>query len=310
MKDKGYFARDLPAAAERERLSLLEQLADPIAARRLSRLGVGPGWRCLDVGAGTGSVARWLAECVGPSGQVVATDLNPRFLVGLGLPNLEARRHDILEDDLEAAHYDLVHCRAVLMHLPDPWRALRRMAAAVRPGGWLLVQELDFGSFGACDPGHPRAAEFDRIARATCAAVRAVEFFDPCFGRRVHALVEELRLEGIGYGETTLNGRGGGSVARNCRLRQDLLRGPLVATGVLTEEDFDELGRAYDDPSFWFVGFTVFAAWGRRPANAVPCAAPGSWGGTEDRNASLPESGVMATGAAESAGGAEPLTFE
>src|SRR5262249_39327574 len=154
--------------------------------------------------------------------------------------------------------------------------------AAVRPGGWLLVQELDFGSFGACDPGHPRAAEFDRIARATRAAVRAAGILDPYFGRRVHALVEDLRLGGIGYGETTLNGRGGGSVALNCRLRQDLLRGPLVATGMLTEGDFDELGRAYDDPSFWFVGFTVFAAWGRRPGKRVALRRAGLWGGTED----------------------------
>jgi SAM-dependent methyltransferase len=93
---------------------------------------------------------------------------NPRFLLGHGLPNLEVRRHNLLEDDLEPAHYDLVHCRALLMHLPDPIRALRRLVNAVRPGGWLLVEEADgSASFGAADPGHPRAAGFDAV-RGPC----------------------------------------------------------------------------------------------------------------------------------------------
>jgi hypothetical protein len=162
MTENRYLAKDSPDAFERERLALLTRFADPITTRRLTDLGVGPGWCCLDVGAGNGSVARWLAGRVGPEGRVVATDLNPRFLGGHGLPNLEVRRHNILEDDLEAAHYDLVHCRALLM-----------------------------------------------------------------------------------------TGK--------------LVRDRIVAAGVLTEADFDQLERAYDDPSFWFVGFTMFGAWGRRP---------------------------------------------
>src|SRR5271165_4399028 len=99
-----YFATDSHDAFEREPLALLMQISDPITTRRLTDLGVGPRWRCRDVGAG--SVARWLAARVGPEGRVVATDLNPRFLAGHGLPNLEARQHDILEDEVEIAHYD------------------------------------------------------------------------------------------------------------------------------------------------------------------------------------------------------------
>ena len=125
MTEDLYLAKDSPDAFERERLALLTQFADPITARRLTDLGVGPGWRCLDVGAGSGTVARRLAERVGREGRVVATDMSPRFLGGHGLPNLEVRRHHILEDELEPAHFDLVHCRALLMHLPDPVRALR-----------------------------------------------------------------------------------------------------------------------------------------------------------------------------------------
>jgi SAM-dependent methyltransferase len=264
MNANRYLATDSPDAFERQRLALLTRIADPITTRRLTDLGVGPGWRCLDVGAGSGTVARWLARHVGREGRVVATDLNPRFLGWHGLPNLEVRRHNVLEDELEPAHYDLVHCRALLMHLPDPVRALRRLVKAVRPGGWLLVEEADGSlSFGATDPGHPRAAGFDRRTRALWAALKSDGTMDLDFGRRLPALLEESGARDIGHEGVTLIGRGGDPLARFLRMTDTLLRDRMVAAGVLTAADFDELERAYDDPSFWFVGFTLFGAWGR-----------------------------------------------
>jgi SAM-dependent methyltransferase len=264
--DNRYLAKDSPDAFERRRLALLTQFADPITTRRLTDLGVGPGWRCLDAGAGSGSMARWLARRAGPAGHVVATDLNPRFLGGHGLHNLEVRRHNILEDDLEAAHYDLVHCRVLLMHLSDPVRALRRLASAVRPGGWLLVEEADgSASFGAADPGHARAAGFDRSTRALWTALKATGTMDLDFGCRLPALFEELGLQDLGHEGVTLTGQGGDPQARFVQMTDELLRERFVAAGVLTGAEFDELHQAYDDRSFWFVGFTLFGAWGRRP---------------------------------------------
>jgi 2-polyprenyl-3-methyl-5-hydroxy-6-metoxy-1,4-benzoquinol methylase len=260
-----YFAKDSPAAFERQRLALLTQLADPITTQRLSRLGVGPGWHCLDVGAGDGSVARWLASRVGPEGRVVATDLNTRFLTGHGLPNMEVRTHDLMADELEAGRYDLVHCRFVLMHLADPLRALQRLAAAVQPGGWLLVEEMDAGPFGAVDLAHPRAVGFERRMRTLLAALRTTGIVDSYFGRRLPALVEGQGLRELGHDGVTLTGRGGSPLARTRQMTLQLFRARFAAAGVLTAADFDELDRALDDRSFWFVGFTSFGAWGRCP---------------------------------------------
>jgi SAM-dependent methyltransferase len=277
MTKNRYLAKDSPDAFERERLALLTQFADPITTRRLTDLGVAPGWHCLEVGAGDGSVARWLAGRVGPEGRVLATDLNPRFLGGHRLPNLEVRRHNILEDDFQASHYDLVHCRARLMHLPDPIRALRRLVNAVRPGGWLLVEEADgSASFGAADPGHPRASGFDRSSRTLWAALKASGTMDADFGRRLPALFEELGFRDSGHEGVTLIGRGRDPMARFVHMTGELLRQRFVAAGVLTETEFDELGRAYDDRSFWFVGFTLFGAWGRRGDGQSPRLMRGS----------------------------------
>jgi len=138
MGEQQYILGQTADTFERERLSFLEYAADPLSQRRLAALGIRPGWRCLEVGAGHGSIVRWLAAHVGPQGRVVATDLNPRFLTEIGLPNVEVRQHDIRTDPLEPGLYELVHCRAVLIHMPDPQLVVGRMVEALRIGGWLL----------------------------------------------------------------------------------------------------------------------------------------------------------------------------
>ena len=150
-----YFAADAEADDELARLKLLEALCDPWTFRCLDGIGVRQGWRCLEVGAGAGSVVRWLSERVGSAGRVVAVDLDPRFLGDLRAPNVEVRRCDITQDDIEPAAYDLVHCRALLMHMNDPADVLRRMVAALRPGGWLVAEDADLGIVESLDSRSP-----------------------------------------------------------------------------------------------------------------------------------------------------------
>src|ERR1700757_5182560 len=94
---------------ERSRLRLLEEFHDPLTVGQLDAIGVGEGWRCLDVGAGGGSVTRMLAERVGPTGSVLAVDLDTSLLDHLASDRVEGRRHDLLSDQLPQAAFDLVH---------------------------------------------------------------------------------------------------------------------------------------------------------------------------------------------------------
>ena len=149
--EQPYVAADIGADTESQRLQLLEVCRDPGTIRRLDQLGVSRGWRCLEIGAGHGSIARWLADRVAPTGSVIAADIDPRFLTNMPA-GVDVRRVDIRHDDLEAETYDLVHCRALLMHLPDPTAALARMVAALRPGGLLLVEEGDYGLWSYSGP--------------------------------------------------------------------------------------------------------------------------------------------------------------
>jgi SAM-dependent methyltransferase len=129
---------------ERARLRLLEDYHDPLTIGQLDAIGVGEGWRCLDVGAGAGSVTRMLAERVGRTGAVLAVDIDTSLLEGLASDRVEVRRLDLLSDPLPEAAFDLVHARLLLMFLSPRLGALPRLVSAARPGGWLASIAPDF----------------------------------------------------------------------------------------------------------------------------------------------------------------------
>ena len=137
--------------AER-RLSLIESIYDDGTILRLTALGVDAGWRCLEMGAGGGSIARWLCDRVGPTGLVAAVDLEPRFLEADPRPNLEIHRRDIIEDGIPGDGYDLVHARFLFMHLPDREQLIADAASRLRPGGVILLEESDMAFVGAGEP--------------------------------------------------------------------------------------------------------------------------------------------------------------
>jgi SAM-dependent methyltransferase len=109
------------------RFAALSELFDEVSIHHLSKLGVRTGWHCLEVGAGSGSIAKWLADRVGPGGHVLATDIDPSFLRCMKSPNVEVRQHNIAVDALPEATFDLVHSRLVLHHVPQRDEALQRM---------------------------------------------------------------------------------------------------------------------------------------------------------------------------------------
>ena len=102
--------------------------------------GVDAGWGCLELGGGGGSIASWLCSRVGSSGRVVATDVEPRFLLELEHPNLEVLRHDVATEPLPEAEFDLVHARLVLSHLAQRESIVTKLVNALKPGGWLVLE--------------------------------------------------------------------------------------------------------------------------------------------------------------------------
>src|SRR3974390_1658765 len=151
-------------------MSELKGLRDDVYRRpletALDRLRLGAGWRCVDVGAGGGDVSVALAEMVGRDGRVYAVDSDP--LARDEVARAAAAHSQVLaitqaaEDLTLPEPVDLAFCRFLLMHVFDPVVVVRRMAGAVRPGGWVVAQEpvtsagrIGGAAFSMPDARHP-----------------------------------------------------------------------------------------------------------------------------------------------------------
>jgi SAM-dependent methyltransferase len=175
--------------AQRERLEAMDRATEDVTRQLMSRYCPQPGMVCADVAAGVGGVARWLCEQVGPTGRVVATDLEVRWLEEIDAPNLEVRRSNILTDSLGEAEFDLIHARALLTHV-DPLPALSNMVRALRPGGRLVVGDPDLGTTGMV---YPPVEPLERFWSALAHLISAAGG-DPYTGRKLPHL---LRTSGL-----------------------------------------------------------------------------------------------------------------
>ncbi|HEY7620994.1 MAG TPA: methyltransferase, partial [Solirubrobacteraceae bacterium] len=247
---------------QRERLRTLETLFDPGTIAHLQACGVAPGWHCLEVGAGGGSIAHWLADRVGPDGSVLATDLDATALRDLARPNLDVRAHDVLTDELPASRFDLIHLRLVLAWLADPAEALQRLIAALRPGGWLVDEELDFVS-SVPDPRTP-GASFERVVRAHGAALAQRSGFHSAYGRRVAGDFEEAGLVECGCEGRVSMWRGGQAGGRIWALTLVQLREPMIATGLADADDIDAVLELCGNPGMSVMSPVLMSVWGRR----------------------------------------------
>jgi SAM-dependent methyltransferase len=243
----------------RRRLQLLEAGYDPGTVRRLSRLEVGPGWRCLEVGGGAGSITRWLASRVGPEGRVVAVDLETRFLDEIDDPTVEIHQLNLAVDDLPPGPFDLVHARAVLSHIPERDDILTRLLASLRPGGRLLLEEPDNATLLSLATGLYR----DAWVPVLDAMVESGFVHD--WGRQLPALFQRHGLTDMGAECEGTFFPGGSGMAEFIQLIWIQLRDRAIAAGA-TEDLLDSAAALLDDPASWFPAVPLIAAWGRRPA--------------------------------------------
>jgi SAM-dependent methyltransferase len=252
-------------AAEDERLQLLEQLYDPLSRQR--RSAVQPGWRCLEVGAGRGSMTAWLAEKVGPTGHVVATDIDVSYLRRLDLPNVEVVEHNILEDPVQRlgpGSFDLVCSRLMLFHLVGKQEsALRQMVSCLRPGGWLMDEDADWGTAAPVDPSHPLYAAYHEAWRD--GDWWTVRGYDKAFGRKLPALFERCGLGSVRHQAATEVVRGGSPWARWWAVTLDVIN--ELGGGRAVESypgELEVMAKALADPTVWVMRELLHACWGRR----------------------------------------------
>jgi SAM-dependent methyltransferase len=278
MTGTGYVFDNAAEGPTAQRFAGLEALYDVRTQRALAATGVGPGWRCLEVGAGGGSVAAWLADQVGPAGAVLATDLDPRFLgalTGADCPQLEVRRHDVASDSLPEAAYDLVHARLVLLHLPTAPAVLARLAGALRPSGWLVIEDFDPTFVDRAFPVvEPADAAIVRRVFAALGGLLETRGAGPGWARALHERVVALGLVDVTT-EGQFEFRSGGSPGARVDGANLAQAGPaLVAAGSVTTAELDRVLALLGDPGFTYASPAMFTVRARRPTEATPETAP------------------------------------
>ncbi len=255
------FNNDEPTAADR--LGALSQMLDEFTTRRLLKAGVRPGIRCLEVGAGAGTIAAWLADEVGPSGTVIATDIKPQHVPTRS--NLQVLVHNVVTDPLPKGPFEVIHARAVLQHLPERDQVLANLAAQLAPGGALVVEELE-ANWGASVLATPDPAVQDIFARYGDALRRTLEAAgnDPTWCRRVFAAMEGIGLTDVDTEAWQRSWRGGTGSCLLAYSGSKELRPKLLAVGMAAEE-LDTMARVAMDPRLVLRGMLLVSTLGRRP---------------------------------------------
>lgn len=264
MSKPEYFAARSPTPEEQLRLRGLEMLWDPVTRRRLVAAGLRTGHRCLEVGAGGGSVARMMAELAGT--RVVAVDMDPRFLDPAD-GRYEVRKLDITDPTaLDGERFDVIHCRNLLMHLPDPAGVVHTFCRQLAPGGFLLAEEPNMRTWSAADPTAPDADLLDRVIRLSLETAESTGVWRNGLGSRLRGLLEAAGL-------TEVECDGACSVAADqhpeiMAVATQTLR--LAATsalagGVISERELEAAIAVIRARKAGQITPTLFGAVGRRP---------------------------------------------
>jgi len=144
--------------SELRRLRVQAELLDDLTEDVLRRAGIAKGMHVLDLGSGAGDVALLAARLVGPTGRVLGVDRAPEAVESAwvrstppgGAP-VSFQVADLVDLDL-GAQFDLLVGRLVLAYVSDPVAVLRRAVAHLRPGGAVVLQEIDLSTARS----HPR----------------------------------------------------------------------------------------------------------------------------------------------------------
>jgi SAM-dependent methyltransferase len=241
----------------------LSALYDMQTIRHLKERRVDKGWSCLEVGGGGGSIASWLCARVGDHGQVLATDIDPHFLQFLTFSNLEVRCHDIRTEGLPEHQFDLAHERLVLMHLPERELALNRMLETLRPGGWIVLEEIDDLSIVPDSSVNPAEEELQvRRAFQYVLASRGVELR---YGRLLPQKLHACGLVNVGAEASVSIWRGHSSGTSLLKLTCEELRDPIIGTGLISQSEFDAEMKRVGERDFLMPSPMLWTAWGQLP---------------------------------------------
>ncbi|MER5933916.1 class I SAM-dependent methyltransferase [Streptomyces sp. NPDC002054] len=246
---------------ERERIALIGEVFDPFSRRRIADLGPLAGLRCMDVGAGPGTVAAWLAGQAGPDGEVIALDRDASLLRAADHPGVhiwEADVHTAADAELPAPGFDLIHARLTLCHLPQREEVLPRLVSWLTPGGHLIVSDV-INTMSASSPQPAVRA----MTRAYDHALVSTLDSDLNYARAYPTPLIDAGLTDVGMAADVPLVRADSHTARFWELTFSAMRTEILATQLINDTDFTQAIGHLTAPGTHELGYTLVTAWGR-----------------------------------------------
>jgi 2-polyprenyl-3-methyl-5-hydroxy-6-metoxy-1,4-benzoquinol methylase len=245
----------------------LTALLDPVSTQRTLDLFGGDlsGRRCLEVGAGGGGYAVWLADQVGETGHVTALDLKPELIPTH--PNISIVQHDLMAAAPPGGPYDLIHARLTLGHLPRREEILHDLVSALAPGGTILIEDWDASRVAEMvmsAPDEEAARLYTRYQETVGLKVFGRAGTDRTWARRIH---DRMVKEGLVDIDTTINARtwAGGSTGSRLVVSTIGQTYPVLLEAGLTEDELNQLRVLLDDPRLVLAGFLLYSTSGKKP---------------------------------------------
>jgi SAM-dependent methyltransferase len=244
---------------ERERLSLLEDTVDPLSIAAIRGAGFSRGFRCLEIGAGSGSMASWFARETGDPALVTTTDIDPRLVTSLADAGIRVLQHDVVTDEFPTGSFDVIHTRAVLEHIAQREHVLDRIVPWLAPDGMLVI--VDCASFPLSSSQNPTfrkviQAYVDVLALTGTAYEWARSFPEP---------LQRHGYRDVGVSALVPTVQGGTPIAKFWNLTLETVRPRLLEAELIDNEEINQAQRLLADPEFFDLGPGFLAAWGRRP---------------------------------------------
>ncbi len=263
MTESKYIFTDTQFDSELRRLQILEQVSDPASRRRILGTGITTGWQCLEVGAGAGSIMKWMSKIVGESGKVVAVDVDTRFVEDTSLRNVEMIKGDIKRISLDSNSFNLIHIRNVLIHIVDCQATLAKMIDLLKPNGWLVIEEPDFSAAKFISGTTEEQQSVDKVNQAIWQMFKD-QGKDYALGIKLPAILQRLGLKQLQIENDVPISTGDSDIAKIMKLSALQLSARYIATGIVNKKDIQNYCQFAKKPTSWGIYLATVGVSGQK----------------------------------------------
>ncbi|HEY9679104.1 MAG TPA: methyltransferase domain-containing protein [Drouetiella sp.] len=252
------------------RFAALAEIFDPVSFAHFDKVGVEAGWHCWEVGAGGTSVIMELARRVGTDGYVFATDIDTSWMTQeLQMPStVDVCTHDIALDAQPQRQFDFIHARLVLVHIPEREKALKNMLNALKPGGWILIEDADpaLQPLACINTLTDKELLANRLRNSFRALMSSREV-DLEFGRKLPNLLNTMGMENVSADGFFPLGMSACNILEIATTK--LIAPKLLEAKLATQQEIDQHIKNVSSGELILTTAPMISAWGQKPRQSI-----------------------------------------